>query len=88
MFAYSPVARKMVLKRLGITYQAIAQELRVDPSLVSHVIAGRRTQGPQGRRVMAHIAQIIGAPMEEVFPGSERRKGPGPRDPLPVSDAA
>jgi len=88
MFAYSPVARKMVLKRLGITNLAIAKELRVDPSLVSHVIAGRRTQGPLGRQVMAHIAQIVGAPMEEVFPGSERRKGPGPRDPLSVGEAA
>ncbi len=88
MFAYSPVARKMVLQRLGITYLAIAKELRVDPSLVSHVVAGRRTQGPQGRRVMEHIAQIIGAPLEEVFPGAERRRGPGPRAPFEGSEAA
>jgi transcriptional regulator with XRE-family HTH domain len=88
MFAYSPVARKMVLKRLGITNLAIATDLKVDPSLVSHVLAGRRTQGPQGRRVMEHIANIIGAPLETVFPGAERRRGPGPRDPFPVGRAA
>jgi transcriptional regulator with XRE-family HTH domain len=88
MLAYSPVARKMVLKRLGITNLAIAEALRVDPSLVSHVLAGRRTQGPQGRRVMEHIAKIVGAPLDVVFPGSERRHGPGPRDPFPGKVAA
>ncbi len=65
--------RKIELVRLGLTGADIARALDVHNSLVSHVIAGRRLGGGKARLVMVHIARLFGAPVSEVFPGSERR---------------
>ncbi len=65
--------RKIELLRLGLSGVDIARELGVHESLVSHVIAGRRLGGGKARLVMVHIARLFGAPVSEVFPGSERR---------------
>jgi hypothetical protein len=31
--------------------------------------------GSPARRVMQHMAELIGAPMDDLFPGHDRRKG-------------
>lgn len=67
--------RKMELMRKGVTQREIAGACDVDESLVSHVIAGRRASGDDGRKVMAYIAKLIGAPLTEVFPQADRRQG-------------
>ncbi len=77
MVAFSKLDRKVALVLAGWNNKRIGEALSVDPSLVSHVIAGRRWQGKQGRRVMAYIAGIIGQSVTDVFPGSDRRKRGG-----------
>lgn len=62
--------RKAALYRSGKTGKQIADELGVSPELVSAVIAGRRTEGPDARRVMAHLAELFGVPLEAAFPGA------------------
>ena len=79
---FSRLDRKVALTRLSVTNQDIAAALGVHASLVSHVIAGRRWEGKDGRRVMQHVADLIGAPVGEVFPGWDRRRGADRRDPF------
>ena len=69
--AFSRHDRKAALYRSGKTGKQIAVELEVSPELVSAVLAGRRTDGPDARRVMAHMAELFGVPVTEVFPGSD-----------------
>ena len=68
--AFSRHDRKAALYRSGKTGKQIADDLGVSPELVSAVLAGRRTDGPDARRVMAHLAELFGVPLEEVFPGA------------------
>jgi transcriptional regulator with XRE-family HTH domain len=72
---FTALDRKMALRTLNISGRQIGRECGVDASLVSHVIAGRRWMGSPARRVMQHMADIIGAPMDDLFPGHDRRKG-------------
>ncbi len=67
--------RKVALLRIGKSHTDIAKDCKVERSLVSHVMAGRRWSGPDARQVMEHIANLLGAPVMEIFPGSERRRG-------------
>lgn len=64
----SPVDRKYILMRAGKTQVGIADELGVDFSLVSHVLAGRRLTSPNARRIMEHVARLAGRQVHEVFP--------------------
>jgi hypothetical protein len=64
---FTALDRKMALRTLNISGRQIGRECGVDASLVSHVIAGRRW--------MEHMAELIGAPMDDLFPGHDRRKG-------------
>lgn len=72
---FSKLTRKVALLQLNMTNVQIGKDLGVDPSLVSHVIAGRRYGGDDAQRVIRHIASLIGAPVDEVFPGWDRRAG-------------
>jgi transcriptional regulator with XRE-family HTH domain len=72
---FTPLERKTALAAKKITQADIAAACQVHPSLVSHVIAGRRWMGSEGRKVLNYIADQLGLPVEEVFPGSDRRKG-------------
>jgi transcriptional regulator with XRE-family HTH domain len=72
---FTALDRKMALRTLNISGRQIGRECGVDASLVSHVIAGRRWMGSPARRVMQHMAELIGAPMDDLFPGHDRRKG-------------
>lgn len=61
--------RKIALIRVQATQQTIADACECDVSLVSHILAGREYgDGPKGRKVKAHIADLIGEPVETVFP--------------------
>lgn len=64
----SPTERKSLLADRHITQGEIARELRVTPSLVCHVMAGRRYWGRDTRRIMEHIAKRVEQPVEDVFP--------------------
>jgi hypothetical protein len=70
---FSRIDRKVALLRLNLSNAAIAGEIGVDESLVSHVIAGRKRSGPKARQIIRYVAEKIGAPEHEVFPGSDRR---------------
>jgi hypothetical protein len=86
--AYTKHARKAALAGMDKKMLDIALAVGVDASLVSHVIAGRRWTGPDARKVMEYVAGLIGAPVDEVFPGSERRRGDDRRGPFAGSKAA
>lgn len=72
---FSRLDRKVALVKLSISNADIAEAVGVDQSLVSHVLAGRKRDGDKAQQIIRHIASLIGAPAEEVFPGSERRAG-------------
>jgi len=76
------VDRKVALLRIGKRHTEIARDCGVDLSVVSHVISGKRWTGPQARKVMQHIANILGMPLDEVFPGWNRRAGKDRRGPF------
>lgn len=64
----TPVDRKILLMKAGKSQVDVADECGVDPSLVTHVIAGRKLTSPAAQKVMEHIAQLAGLPIAEVFP--------------------
>lgn len=64
----SPVDRKYILMRAGKTQVGVADELGVDFSLVSHVLAGRRLTSPNARRIMEYVARLAGQQIHDVFP--------------------
>lgn len=84
---FSRLDRKVALLRIGKSHTDIAGACGVERSLVSHVMAGRRWSGTDARKVMEYIAGLMGAPVDEVFPGGDRRRGEDRRDP-PVGRAA
>lgn len=59
---------KIELLRAGLSQRDIAAAAAVEPSLVSHVVAGRRATGPDARRVRAVIAEKLGAEVDDLFP--------------------
>lgn len=62
--------RRYALKRLGVTQAQIAEATGFTQGHVSQVIAGRyRTWA-----VLTYISEILGLPLETVFPGAERRR--------------
>jgi len=79
---FSVNARKAALVEAGITMKQIGDETGTDRFFVSHVMAGRYWSSAKAHRVMERIAQLIGAPISEVFPGAERRSGKDRRDPF------
>jgi len=64
----TPVDRKILLMKAGKTQVDVADECGVDPSLVTHVIAGRKLTSPAAQKVMEHIAHLAGLQISEVFP--------------------
>lgn len=72
---FSRLDRKAALLRIGKSNKDIADVCGVDHTLVSHVLAGRRWTSTAARKVMAYVAELLGAPVGEVFPGHERRHG-------------
>lgn len=74
---FSRLDRKVALVTINMNNRMIAETLKVDASLVSHVLAGRRWMGADSRRIMNFVADKVGIPVAEFFPGSERRKGEG-----------
>lgn len=72
--SYTAIDRKDALYRARIASADIARELGVSEALVSLVIAGKRISGPQSRRVMARLAELLGVPVTVLFPGVERRQ--------------
>lgn len=72
---FSRLDRKVALLKIGMNQRMIGDALGIESSLVSHVLAGRRWMGSDARRVMNFIADKTGVPVEEFFPGSNRRKG-------------
>lgn len=72
---FSALTRKVELLRAGVTITQIAKDTGTDKGFVSHVVAGRKWSTPRAGKVMQRVAEIIGAPIGEVFPGSERRTG-------------
>lgn len=64
----SAVDRKIVLLKAGKTQTNVADECGVDPSLVTHVIAGRKLSSPAAKKVMEYIANLADVPVENLFP--------------------
>ena len=62
--------RRFALKQRGITQAQIAEATGFTQGHVSQVIAGRYRTWP----VLTYISEILGLPLEIVFPGAERRK--------------
>lgn len=72
----APLDRKVALIRLRVSHQEIAAACGVDRSLISHVVAARRTTGEDARRVMQWIADRLGLPLAVVFPETLAAGGP------------
>ena len=72
---FTALARKISLMEAGVSMTQIAADTGTDKGFVSHVVAGRKWQSPRAPKVMARIADVIGAPVGVCFPGSERRTG-------------
>ena len=53
------------LKKKSSSVTAVADQLSVHPATVSKVISGRATS----RRVAAAVAQIVGKPLSQLWPG-------------------
>jgi len=64
----TPVDRKILLMKAGKSQVDVADECGVDPSLVTHVIAGRKLSSPAAQKVMEHIASLADLRIDEVFP--------------------
>lgn len=64
----STVDRKILLMKAGKSQVDVADECGVDPSLVTHVIAGRKLTSPAAQKVMEYIAHLTGLQVDEVFP--------------------
>ena len=64
----SPVDRKILLMKAGKSQVDVADECGVDPSLVTHVIAGRKLTSPAAQKVMEHIAGLSDLEIAEIFP--------------------
>lgn len=61
---------KAILRKRGSTLAAIAADLHVSPSAVSHVVAGRA----ESARVARRIADVIGREPAAIWPGKYGRK--------------
>lgn len=72
---FTALSRKISLMEAGVTMTQIAADTGTDKGFVSHVVSGRKWQTPRAAKVMQRVAEIIGAPIGVVFPGSERRTG-------------
>lgn len=72
--------RKRAMKERGITQLQVARALGVDQGLVSHVVNETKMTagGTKSRRIMEHIAELLGLPVTHVFPAYERRKAQPP----------
>lgn len=70
---FSRVDRKTVLLQGGKSQRDIAQATGTDETLVSHVLAGRRWSYVGAQSIMRYVAELAGVPVQECFPGSERR---------------
>ena len=64
----SLIDRKILLMKAGKSQVDVADECGVDPSLVTHVIAGRKLTSPAAQKVMEHIAGLANLEIVEVFP--------------------
>ena len=62
------VDRKVLLLKAGVSQMQIAIDCGVDPTIVTHVMAGRFLTSPRGRKVVEHIAQLLDMPVEHLFP--------------------
>lgn len=71
---FSRIDRKTALLQAGKSQRDVAQAVGVDETVVSHVLAGRRWSAPDGLLVMRYLSDLFGIPMDEVFPGWERRR--------------
>jgi transcriptional regulator with XRE-family HTH domain len=71
-------ARKKALLDAKVSAADVARMLDVSEALVSLVISGKRTTGPDALRVMAKLSELTGVPVVALFPGTEgtdRREG-------------
>lgn len=59
-----PEEIKAALRMKGVTLAALADEMDLSRSMVTHVIHGHS----RSRRVMEHIAGIVGRPVERIWP--------------------
>lgn len=67
---YTTVDRKIALTKAGVVPADVARDLGVSETLVSLVVAGKRTTGPAARRVMDRLASLTGVPVNVLFPGA------------------
>ena len=67
---YSPVERKIALMRLGVSQRTVARKARTNPTMVCHVMKGYPLVLSEGHatRVRNVVAQLLGKPVEVVFP--------------------
>ncbi len=72
---FSRLDRKVALLKTGLNNRTIAEAVGVHRTLVSKVIHGERWMGTGARKIMNYISKQTGIPVEEFFPGSNRRKG-------------
>lgn len=80
--------RKTALAAKRVSMGAVSRTLGVSHSLVSHVIAGRRWMGTDGRRVVEYVSELLELPVEEAFPEAHRdRAGKPYRKAVPDSAA-
>ena len=60
-----PEQIKAEMRMAGVTPAMVCDELKVAPSSVSQTISGHI----KSRRIQARIAQIVGKPVEAIWPG-------------------
>lgn len=61
----NPYDIQAALKKAGSSQVEVANELAITDSVVNRVVHGTKTS----RRIAAHIADKIGKPVEELWPG-------------------
>lgn len=68
--AFTRLDRKVGLLKAGVAPITIARELNLSRGVICDVIAGRNLSSPSAWRVMNRVAEILGVPVLEVFPGA------------------
>ncbi|MBP6897385.1 MAG: helix-turn-helix domain-containing protein [Pseudacidovorax sp.] len=79
-----PEEIKAALRMKGYTLAALADDLGMSRSVVSHVVAGRA----QSARVAQRIAQILGKPVVAIWPPKPQSKLRRTREQIAAQRAA
>jgi hypothetical protein len=77
--AYTRRDRKAALARAGVTVTDVAERAGVTLQFACHIVRGDLWRSPRAPLVMRAVAEMLGQPVDLLFPGApraeERRPG-------------